>query len=136
MHNNFKMPQRSTELSGGYDIFLPDNVVIKDEVPTPIALGFGMEIPENHVALLLPRSSAGIKHGVTLTNTCGVIDADYRGEWIANAILNLNEEEVFFSSGERLFQFIIVPVLTNELELVDELNETARGTGGYGSTGK
>lgn len=135
MHNNFKLPTRSTDLSGGYDIYLPENVVIKYDEPTEIALGFAMEVPENHVAILAPRSSAGSKLGIKLTNTMGVIDADYRGEWIAKVILDLDKDEIFCKAGERILQFIVVPVLTSTLELVDELSSTDRDAGGYGSTG-
>lgn len=98
-----------------------------------VDLGFSAEVPRGYVALLLPRSGAGGKHGVELRNTCGVIDSDYRGPWIAK-LQTKKGEEFAWEAGDRVIQFVIVPVLTPELVIVDQLDETARGAGGFGST--
>lgn len=100
-----------------------------------VGLGFAAAIPPNHIGLLLPRSSTGAKHGVELNNTCGVIDSDYRGEWRA-AIKTKSGKPFTWEAGERILQFMIVPIADVTLELVTTLDQTARGNGGFGSTGK
>jgi dUTP pyrophosphatase len=98
-------------------------------------LGFAAAIPPGHIGLLLPRSSTGAKHGMELNNTCGVIDSDYRGEWKA-AIRTKSGIPFSWEAGERILQFMIIPVADVMLELVDSLEETSRGSGGFGSSGK
>lgn len=137
LHSGFIMPTKGSDHSGAFDIYMPTSGWI-DEKPILYGLGFATEIPPGHVALILPRSSTGAKHGVELNNTCGVIDSDYRGEW--KAMLKIkpgNSEHGFsWSAGERLLQFLLVPVLNVSLELVDSVSQTERGTGGFGSTGQ
>ncbi len=134
LHKDFIMPTKGTEYAGAYDIYMPMagyTTHMSDIYP----LGFAAEVPKNHVALLLPRSGAGAKYGLELNNTCGVIDSDYRGEW--KAALRTKNGEVFnWKAGDRIVQFIIVPVITPVLELVESLEETNRGKGGFGSTGQ
>lgn len=146
LHPNFRLPQRSTELAGGFDLYMPEAGEITpcwerctDEDPNvhpvKVPLGFAAEIPTGYVALLLPRSGTGAKHSLELENTCGIIDADYRGEWVA--FLNTKNGAGFsWSAGERVLQFILVPVLTPVLTLVDSVAHTERGAGGFGSTGQ
>lgn len=134
LHPNFVMPSRGTELAGGFDIYMPEGGAVSDGHVAMVGLGFAAEVPPGYVALLLPRSGAGAKHGVELNNTCGVIDADYRGEWKA-AIRTKSGEAYFWNAGDRVVQFILVPVLTPELVAVTELDDTARGAGGFGHTG-
>jgi dUTP pyrophosphatase len=135
LHPNFVLPTRGTEHAGGYDVSMPESGFLYGTIPGMIGLGFAAEVPAGHVALLLPRSSAGAKKGLELRNTCGVIDADYRGEW--KACLRLKDGgELRWAAGEKLVQFIIVPISTPELELVDSVAATVRGEGGFGSTGK
>jgi dUTP pyrophosphatase len=135
LHHNFVLPIKSTERAGAFDIYMPDNGSVAGEHPMKIKLGFSAAVPEGHVALLLPRSSAGANYGVELNNTCGVIDSDYRGEWMA--VIRTKSGKYFnWDSGERLLQFLIVPIADVSLELVEELDKTKRGTGGFGSTGK
>lgn len=137
IHPNFRMPKRASNGAGGYDLFMPERGVVLDawDRPALIPLGFSAEVPEGHVALLLPRSSYGIKRGLFLGNTCGVIDADYRGEWLASIRLREDEEPLEWFPGDRLLQMLIVPVATPELQEVDQLSCTVRGVGGFGSTG-
>lgn len=132
LHNNFIMPTKGTDGAGAYDIYMPEYGMTDGEL---VGLGFSAEVPKNHVAMILPRSSAGVKQGLELRNTCGVIDSDYRGEWKA-AIQTKSGDIREWRAGDRLLQFLIVPVADVELELVDELDETARGSGGFGSSGK
>lgn len=137
LHPNFKMPVRGSDAAGGFDIFMPEAGVLgwATGEGSMVGLGFAAEVPPGHVALLLPRSGVGAKEGLALNNTCGVIDADYRGEW--KACLRMRNEQVFrWEAGERLLQFIIVPVASPVLNLVDDLDSSSRGEGGFGSSGK
>lgn len=135
LHPNFKMPTRGTDYAGGFDIYMPEkgSMMPGATYGQMVPLGFSAEVPVGYVALLLPRSGAGAKHGVSLNNTVGVIDSDYRGEWVACLRLK-NGLPHRWEAGERLLQFILVPVATPELKLVEELGTTARGKGGFGST--
>lgn len=135
---NFLKPEFKTSGSAGMDIYLQSDttlVVGKDNV---INLGFSGAVPEGYVALLVPRSGTGIK-GIGLRNTVGVIDSDYRGEWIAHVVIdeqgnNSFGDELAYKRGDRLIQCLLVPYLNETIELVDELDSTERGTGGFGST--
>ncbi|QKE55124.1 dUTPase [Pseudomonas phage PAP02] len=131
---NFIMPVRASDTAGGYDIFMPEGGVAYPNQPTTVKLGFSAAVPEGHVALLLPRSGTGSKAGLRLRNTCGVIDSDYRGEWVA--VVSTDREPFHWKAGSRQIQMVIVPVATPELQLVEELSETNRGEGGFGSTGE
>ena len=135
LHPNFKMPTRGTEHAGGYDLYMPEAGVLMPGATygQMVPLGFAAEIPVGYVALLLPRSGAGAKHGVSLNNTVGVIDADYRGEWMA-CLRMKNGIPHRWEAGDRLIQFVLVPAHTPELVLVEELDTTVRGEGGFGST--
>ena len=130
----FIMPIKATEKAGAFDIYMPVSGTA-DGVARKYGLGFAAAVPEGHVALLLPRSGTGAKHGLELNNTCGVIDSDYRGEWIAT-LRTKSGLPFSWESGERIIQFMIVPIANVSLELVNELDETKRGEGGFGSTGK
>ena len=132
-HPNFKMPVKGSQEAGAFDVFMPEGGTLT-VINQMIDLGFAAEVPKGHVALLLPRSSAGAKHGVELNNTCGVIDSDYRGTWKA-ALRIKNGMPFQYNAGDRLVQFLIVPVANVSLEQVDSLSATKRGTGGFGSTG-
>lgn len=146
LHPNFRTPTRATDLSGGFDIYMPEPGCVEeiwsrcseeDPVarPVKVPLGFAAEVPEGYVALLLPRSGRGIKEGLELENTCGVIDADYRGQWFA-FLSTKSGAESRWQTGDRVLQFILVPVHTPSLVVVDSVSKTDRGTGGFGSTGE
>lgn len=136
LHANFRMPTKGTEQAGAYDLYMPaaGSLFPHADYAVMVPLGFAAEVPEGHVALLLPRSGVGAKQGLALNNTCGVIDSDYRGEWVA-ALRTHNGRPVKWAAGDRLIQMLIVPVANVELQQVDELNETRRGDGGFGSSG-
>lgn len=134
--NNFIKPEYKRDLSGGLDIYFQTDVILNPNQVNRIPLGFAAEVPEGHVALLLPRSSAGIK-GICLRNTVGVIDADYRGEWLAFITLDsICDKPITFKRGERALQALIVPFSRVAIELTDTLSETGRGDTGFGGTGK
>lgn len=134
LHTSFIMPTKGTDQAGAFDIYMPEAGFI-DGTPKLVGLGFATEIPAGHVALLLPRSSSGAKFGVELNNTCGVIDPDYRGEWKA-ALKTKSGAPFSWAAGDRVVQFLIVPVAQITLELVESLETTERGAGGFGSSGK
>lgn len=138
LHPDFVLPTKGSEAAGGWDLTMPTAGRIHrsehGQTHTLVKLGFAAKVPDGHVALILPRSGAGAKFGVELRNTVGVIDADYTGEWMV-AAKQKEGQEVDWSAGDRLFQFIVVPVATVQPEEVDELPVTARGEGGFGSTG-
>jgi len=135
LHHNFVMPIKSTEGAGAFDIYMPESGAVSGHLGKKVGLGFSAEVPKGHVALLLPRSGAGANHGLELNNTCGVIDSDYRGEWIAS--LKTKSGTAFrWEAEDRVLQFLVVPIADVTLELADDLTDTERGSGGFGHTGK
>ncbi len=101
-------------------------------LPTGIAIA----LPDaSYVALIYARSGLSVKHGVCLSNSVGVIDSDYRGE-IRVGLVNLGDEPYTIHGGDRIAQLLIAPVIRPEVAFVEELDETARGAGGFGSTGR
>ena len=132
--NNFIMPTKGSEYAGAFDIYMPEPGSV-GSIAEKIPLGFAAAVPYGHVGLLLPRSGTGAKFGLELNNTCGVIDADFRGEWMA--VMRTKDGSVFtWNAGERILQCAVVPVLSVNLQLVKELEGTERGEGGFGSSGK
>lgn len=136
LHPSFKLPTKSRDQSGAYDLYMPEAGFVNGTVVSEIPLGFAAAIPDGYVGLVFPRSGVGVRSGLELNNTCGVIDADYRGEWKAFLRCKDCAESVSWSSGDRLLQVLFVPVGSFEFNLVDTLDETERGTGGFGSSGK
>lgn len=133
IHSNFIIPSKGSSSAGAFDIYMPTDGFV-DGTKKFFPLGFSAAVPENHVALILPRSSTGAKFGLDLNNTVGVIDSDYRGEWMA-ALRTKDGSTYGWVRNDRLLQFLIVPVANVSLELVEELDTTERGSGGFGSTG-
>lgn len=136
----FIKPEYKTEYSAGMDIYLQEDTTLVIGADNVIHLGFAAEVPEGYAAILLPRSSAGMK-GISLRNTAGVIDSDYRGEWIAHIVIDQNQDnalldEWHYKRGDRIIQCLIVPVKKVDIELTESISMTARGNGGFGSTGK
>lgn len=137
MHRNFKVPTKGTERAGAFDVYMPTGGVVyhNEGEGVKVGLGFSAEVPDGFIALLLPRSGKGVNHGLALNNTAGVIDADYRGEWVASLRV-LNHAEFSWEAGDRLIQFVLVPVVDNIVfNVVDSLSDTGRGEGGLGHTG-
>lgn len=134
LHPNFTKPTKGSDQAGAHDIYMPEAGVATGAAMA-FNLGFAAAVPPGHVALLLPRSSTGAKHGLELNNSCGVIDSDYRGEW--KAVIRTKSGIPFrWEAGERLLQFLIVPTVSVDLEEVESLDQTDRGSGGFGSSGK
>lgn len=132
IHHSFIMPTKGSEGAGAFDIYMPE-AGNADGITKCVNLGFAAAVPQGHVALLLPRSSTGAKKSLELNNTCGVIDSDYRGEW--KAFLKTKDGSFFsWAQGERILQFMVIPVAQLTLERVEQLDSTSRGEGGFGST--
>lgn len=100
-----------------------------------IPSGLKMEIPLGYEVQVRPRSGLAFKHGITLVNAPGTIDSDYRGE-VSTLLINLGQQNFIINRGERVAQWVVAPVVQTSFTMVDALSDTARGTGGYGSTGK
>lgn len=131
------MPAYETSGSAGMDLraFLSKDIELKPLERKLIPTGLFLEIPEGYEAQLRPRSGLAFKHGISLPNTPATIDSDYRGE-IKIALINLSNEVFMVKNGERIAQMIIAKHEKAELIQVEEINETKRGEGGFGSTGK
>ena len=100
-----------------------------------VATGLRVEIPQGFEMQIRPRSGLALKHGISLPNTPGTIDSDYRGP-LGVALINLGTEPFVITHGDRIAQMIIAPVVQARFELVESLSDTARGVGGFGSTGR
>jgi len=130
------LPQYATKASAGIDLRanLKANITMKPMERTIVPTGLFMEIPIGFEAQVRPRSGLAIKKGITVLNTPGTIDADYRGE-IMIILINLSNEEFVIQHGERIAQMVIAAHEQAEWQLVNDLSETERGAGGFGSTG-
>lgn len=135
--SNNPLPGYSTEMSAGMDLraFLSEPVMIKTLERKLIPTGLYIELPKGFEAQIRPRSGLAISKGVTVLNTPGTIDADYRGE-IRVILVNLSHEDFVIESGERICQMVITSHETVEWKLAEKLNDTQRGAGGFGHTGK
>ena len=129
-------PAYGTQFSAGADLYAltEGDVTVKPRETVLIHTGIAVEIPEGYVGLIFARSGLATKKGLAPANKVGVIDADYRGELMV-ALFNQSDEERTISNGERIAQMAIVPFLKAEYQEVEELTDTKRGTGGFGSTG-
>lgn len=132
-----QLPQRQTEGSAGYDLCacLEEGVTLQPGEGFSFPTGFAAEIPQGLVGLIFCRSGLGVKHGVSLPNCVGVIDSDYRGELIV-PLKNFGDEAYTIQPGERVAQLVLMPVCLLPVVEVEELSQTQRGAGGFGSTGK
>lgn len=133
LHTNFIMPTKGSAQAGAFDIYMPEYGVA-DGVSRMVGLGFSAAIPAGCVALLLPRSSVGAKFSLELNNTVGIIDSDYRGEWKA-ALRTKSGLPYEWDAGDRVLQFLVVPIADITLVQVENLDDTERSVGGFGSTG-
>nr|WP_319489636.1 dUTP diphosphatase [uncultured Caproiciproducens sp.] len=132
------MPTRASEGAAGLDLYacLDTPLTIEPRGLYKIPTGIAIALPdENTVGLIFARSGLGVNHGISLPNAVGVIDSDYRGE-ILVGITNCSDKPYTLKPGERCAQLVIMPVLLPFIEETDELDETVRGAGAFGSTGK
>lgn len=135
--SEFDLPAYATELSAGMDIKanIEESITLKPLERAMVATGLFIELPAGYEAQIRPRSGLAAKHGVTVCNSPGTIDADYRGE-IKVILVNLSNNEFVINKGERIAQMVIAKYEKVELCAVEVLSETVRGEGGFGSTGK
>ena len=131
------LPHYGTEASAGVDLRanITEAITLKPLERTLIKTGLFIELPVGYEAQVRPRSGLAYKHGLTVLNTPGTIDADYRGE-IGVILVNLSNEDFTIENGERVAQMVIAKHEQAEWSLVEELSDTDRGAGGFGSTGK
>ena len=131
------IPTYGTEYSAGADLYAisDTDVTILPHETTLVHTGLAVEIPEGYAGLIYARSGLASKRSLAPANKVGVIDADYRGE-VMVALHNHSDKPQTISGGERIAQLVIAPFLKAEFELADELSDTTRGAGGFGSTGK
>ncbi|WP_311492108.1 dUTP diphosphatase [uncultured Anaerococcus sp.] len=132
-----QIPSYGTECSAGIDLYCKTNqdIIIKSKETVKIHTGLYVEIPEGYFGAVYPRSSTGVKKHLMLANTVGVIDSDYRGELMI-FFYNYGDKEQVIENGDRLAQLVIQPYLRCEIQKVEELSDSERGEGGFGSTGK
>ena len=137
LNENAVMPTYGSLFAAGADLYalLDSETVIEPQQTLLVHTGLSMEIPEGYAGLIYARSGLASKRGLAPANKVGVVDADYRGE-IMVALHNHGKESRTIGHGERIAQMIITPVLTPAYTLVESLDDTDRGTGGFGSTGK
>lgn len=131
------LPAYESAGASGFDVRaqLTEPLTLKPGQRALVPTGLSFEIPVGFEIQARPRSGWAAKQGLTLLNTPGTIDADYRGE-VKVIVVNLGEADVTINDQERCAQFVIAPIIQAEFLLVDELGETVRGAGGFGSTGK
>ena len=129
------LPSYATEHAAGMDVVAAEDVTLRPGWRHAVATGFAIAIPEGYEVQVRPRSGLALKHGITCLNTPGTIDADYRGE-VKIILANLGTAVVELARGERIAQLVPAPVQRAAFVEVAELDETARGEGGFGSTGR
>lgn len=131
------IPQYATQESAGLDLraFIPQPITLKPLERALVSTGLSIELPAGYEAQIRPRSGLAAKHGITVLNSPGTIDSDYRGE-IKAILVNLSNEDFVINDGERICQMVIASHSQVELIEVEELSDTERGSGGFGHTGK
>lgn len=137
LENNRILPEYKTEGAAGMDLCaaISEPVTLKPLERTLIPTGLKIELEHGYEAQIRPRSGMSIKHGITLINCIGTIDEDYRGE-VCIPVVNISNEEYTIQPDERVAQMVIAKYEQAKIEVVTELSDTARGEGGFGSTGK
>jgi dUTP pyrophosphatase len=129
------LPSYATEHAAGMDVVAAEDVTLRPGWRQAVATGFAIAIPEGYEVQVRPRSGLALKHGITCLNTPGTIDADYRGE-VKVILANLGTAVVELARGERIAQLVPAPVQRAAFVEVAELDQTVRGEGGFGSTGR
>ncbi len=138
LKENAVLPKRATEGSAGADLYacIDEPITIRPGDLVKIPTGIAIELADkNLAAFLFARSGLGVKHGITLSNSVGVVDSDYRGE-ICVGLCNVSDKEYTVSPMERVAQMVIMPVIGAQFVEAESLSDTERGEGGFGSSGK
>ena len=129
------LPAYATEGAAGMDVVAAEELTLAPGARAAVATGFAIAIPVGHEVQVRPRSGLALKHGVTCLNTPGTIDSDYRGE-VKVILANLGQEPFAIARGDRIAQLVPAVVLRATLDEVATLDDTSRGAGGFGSTGR
>ena len=133
-----QLPTRGSAQAAGYDLYacLPQGgITIAPHTTAKVGTGLAIAVPDGYFGAIFARSGLAAKQGLRPANCVGVADSDYRGEYIV-ALHNDSEEERTVADGERIAQLVVMPYLSVEFDEVEELEDTARGAGGFGSTGE
>ena len=131
-----KLPSRATNGDAGLDLYSSEPCRLEPGARASVGTGVAVQIPEGHAGLVLPRSGWAAKHGISLVNAPGLIDAGYRGE-VRVLLLNTDRNDAFeISEGDRIAQLLVVPFASLDPVEADSLAESERGEGGFGSTGR
>jgi dUTP pyrophosphatase len=131
-----RLPSRAHDGDAGLDLYASEAATIEPGARASVGTGVAVEIPPGHAGLVLPRSGLAARHGIALVNAPGLIDAGYRGE-IRVLLLNTDRAEQFdIGPGDRIAQLLITPLAEVEPAAIEQLAETARGDGGFGSSGR
>lgn len=130
-------PKPATQDAAGMDLkaAIDEDIILEPGAIKLIPAGFAMALPQNFEAQIRPRSGLALRHGITVLNSPGTIDADYRGE-VGVILINHGKDAFTIQRGERIAQMVIAPTTHAQLEIVQELEETTRGSSGFGSTGR
>jgi dUTP pyrophosphatase len=128
------LPAYATSGAAGMDICAAESLHLRAGKRHAVATGFAFAIPDGYEVQVRPRSGLALKHGITCLNTPGTIDSDYRGE-VKVILANLGEDDFMINKGDRIAQIVVAPVTHGRLVEADDLDETVRGAGGFGSTG-
>ncbi len=128
------LPAYATDGAAGMDVLSAENVTLAPGERWPVATGLAVAIPHGYEIQVRPRSGLALKHGIGVPNAPGTIDSDYRGE-LKVILINHGESSFEIRRGDRIAQFVLAPVVRASWLKVEELDETARGEGGFGSTG-
>jgi dUTP pyrophosphatase len=128
------VPAHAHPGDGGVDLYARESATLHPGERAIVPTGVAVAIPEGFAALVTPRSGLAARSGLGVVNSPGLVDSGYRGE-IKAILVNLGSETIQIERGERIAQMVVVPVSTQEFDIVDELPESSRGAGGFGSTG-
>ena len=128
------LPAYATAGAAGMDVVSAEDVTLAQGARHAVATGLALAIPEGYEIQVRPRSGLALKHGITVPNTPGTIDSDYRGE-LKVILINLGSEPFVIQRGDRVAQLVLAPVVQAAWDEVEELDTTSRGEGGFGSTG-
>ncbi len=137
VHEKAQLPFYATDGAAGMDLtnVLDEPLTLKPGERAKVPTGLIMILPEGYEGQVRPRSGLAAKYGITLTNCVGTVDSDYRGEMCC-LMINLGNESYTIQPGERIAQLVIAPIVQVQTEIISEIPETKRGSGGFGSTGK
>lgn len=137
MAKDLPLPAYQTELSAGMDLLaaVEEDIFLEPGEIRLIPTGLKIAVPDGYEAQIRPRSGLALKHGISMVNCVGTIDADYRGE-VGVILINHGKKPFPIARGERIAQMVINPIVQADFNLVDSLDDTERGEGGFGHTGK